>query len=133
MFPLYALTGATFLQAMIPGLPKLPVAVLLLAVFFLTNLLGAKIAIWVQAILVGVLLLALFSFVGAGIPHISLQNHSPLFPGGNSWADSSLSMIAAAFLQGPLFVFFIVGGGFLAVITTLNSTYLWGTKSLILI
>jgi len=196
MFPLYALTGATFLQAVIPGLPKLPVALLLLAVFFVTNLLGAKIAIWVQAILVGVLLIALLLFMGTGLPQLSLQHFSPLFPGGlsgflvasailtftilganaavelgdeiidpakniprsflisipivtliyvvigivaaglapwNSWADSSLSTIAAAFLQGPFFVFFIVGGGFLAVATTLNATYLWGTKSLILI
>jgi APA family basic amino acid/polyamine antiporter len=30
-------------------------------------------------------------------------------------------------------VFFVVGGGFLAVVTTLNATYLWGTKSLIVI
>jgi APA family basic amino acid/polyamine antiporter len=51
----------------------------------------------------------------------------------NSWSDSSLSTIAAAFLGGPLFGFFVVGGGFLAVVTTLNATYLWGTKSLIVI
>jgi APA family basic amino acid/polyamine antiporter len=48
MFPLYALTGATFLKAVIPALPKIPVALLLLAVFFATNLFGAKIAVWVR-------------------------------------------------------------------------------------
>jgi APA family basic amino acid/polyamine antiporter len=196
MFPLYALTGATFLKVVIPALPKIPVALLLLAVFFATNLFGAKIAVWVQAILVAILLAALFVFVGAGMPEISFQHFSPLFTGGvggflvassiltftilganaavelgdeivdprkniprsflisipvvtmiyvvigivaagvapwNSWSDSSLSSVAAAFLRGPLFVFFIVGGGFLAVVTTLNSTYLWGTKSLIVI
>jgi APA family basic amino acid/polyamine antiporter len=167
-----------------------------LAIFFAANLLGAKIVIWVQAVLVGILLLALFLFLGAGLPEVEAQNLSPLFAGGaggflvasailtftilganaavelgdeiidprrniprsflisipivtviyvvigvvaagaapwNSWSDSSLSTIAAAFLEGPLFVFFIVGGGFLAVVTTLNATYLWGTKSLILI
>ena len=196
MFPLYALTGATFLKAVIPALPKIPVALLLLAVFFATNLFGAKIAVWVQAVLVAIMLLALFVFVGAGLPRISLQNFSPLFAGRsggflvasailtftilganaavelgdeiidprrniprsfliaipvvtmiyvvigivaagvapwNSWNESSLSAVAAAFLQGPLFVFFVVGGGFLAVVTTLNATYLWGTKSLIVI
>jgi APA family basic amino acid/polyamine antiporter len=196
MFPLYALTGATFLKAVIPALPKIPVALLLLAVFFATNLFGAKIAVWVQAVLVAILLVALFVFVGAGLPEISLQHFSPLFAGGsggflvassiltftilganaavelgdeivdprkniprsflisipvvtiiyvvigivaagvapwNSWHDTSLSAVAAAFLRGPMFVFFIVGGGFLAVVTTLNSTYLWGTKSLIVI
>ena len=196
MFPLYALTGATFLKAVIPTLPKIPVALVLLAIFFLTNLFGAKIAVWVQAVLVAILLLALFVFAAAGLPETSLHNFSPLFAGGsggflvasailtftilganaavelgdeiidprkniprsflisipvvtliyvvigivaagvapwNSWKDSSLSTVAAAFLRGPLFVFFIVGGGFLAVVTTLNSTYLWGTKSLIVI
>ena len=196
MFPLYALTGATFLKAVIPALPKIPVALLLLAVFFATNLFGAKIAVWVQAVLVAIMLLALFVFVGAGLPRISLQNFSPLFAGRsggfllasailtftilganaavelgdeiidprrniprsfliaipvvtmiyvvigivaagvapwNSWNESSLSAVAAAFLRGPLFVFFVVGGGFLAVVTTLNATYLWGTKSLIVI
>ncbi|UCG00045.1 MAG: amino acid permease [Spirochaetaceae bacterium] len=196
MFPLYALTGATFLKAVIPALPKIPVALLLLAVFFLTNLLGARVAVWIQAVLVAILLLALFLFIGAGMPEVSLQHFSPLFTGGtggflvasailtftilganaavelgdeiidprkniprsfliaipvvtavyvvigivaagvapwNSWSDSSLSSVAAFFLRGPLFVFFIVGGGFLAVVTTLNATYLWGTKSLILI
>jgi APA family basic amino acid/polyamine antiporter len=196
MFPLYALTGATFLKAVIPGLPKIPIALLLLGIFFAANLFGAKIAVWVQAVLVGILLLALFVFVGAGLPEISLQHFSPLFAGGcggflvasailtftilganaavelgdeiieprkniprsflisipvvtilyvvigivaagvapwNSWQDSSLSTVAEAFLQPPLFGFFILGGGFLAVVTTLNSTYLWGTKSLIVI
>ena len=196
MFPLYALTGATFLKAVIPALPKIPVAALLLAIFFATNLFGARIAVWVQAVLVAILLAALFVFVGAGLPRISLHNFSPLFAGGtggflvasailtftilganaavelgdeiidprkniprsfvisipvvmiiyvvigivaagvapwNSWSDSSLSAVAAVFLRGPLFVFFVVGGGFLAVVTTLNSTYLWGTKSLIVI
>jgi APA family basic amino acid/polyamine antiporter len=196
MFPLYALTGATFLKAVIPALPKIPVAALLLAIFFATNLFGAKIAVWVQAVLVAILLAALFLFVGVGLPRVSLQNFSPLFAGGaggfalasailtftilganaavelgdeiidprkniprsflisipvvmivyvviavvaagvapwHSWNDSSLSAVAAAFLQGPFFVFFVIGGGFLAVVTTLNSTYLWGTKSLIVI
>jgi len=82
MFPLYALTGAAFLKAVIPGLPKIPVALLLLAIFFTTNLLGAKIAIWVQAVLVGILLLALFLFLGAGLPEVEIRNLSPLFAGG---------------------------------------------------
>jgi len=196
MFPLYALTGATFLKAVIPALPKVPVALLLLALFFLTNLFGARIAIWVQAVLVAVLLAALFVFIGAGLRHVEVENFSPLFAEGSggflvasailtftilganaavelgdeiidprrniprsflisipvvtaiylvigivaagvapwtSWSDTSLSNVASTFLTGPAFVFFVVGGGFLAVVTTLNATYLWGTKSLIVI
>ncbi|TVR63760.1 MAG: amino acid permease, partial [Spirochaetaceae bacterium] len=196
MFPLYALTGTRFLEAMVPGLPRIPVAIALLAVFYLTNLLGARIAIWIQAILVGLLLLALVMFSGLGLPHVAIENFTPLFPGGiggfavaasiltftvlganaavelgdeiidprknipksflisiplvtvfyvvigivaagvTEWSpdvDTTLVVVAGRFLSGPAFAFFVLGGGFLAVITTLNATYLWGTKSLIVI
>lgn len=194
MFPLYALTGAAFLRAVLPSLPQVPTALALLLLFYLANLFGARVAMWVQAVLVGVLLAALLWFIAAGVPAISAANFSPLFPGGlggfavaaslltftvlganaavelgdeiidprrniplsflisipvvvtlyaaigvvaagaapwNSWRDSSLTRIAAVFMQGFPFYFFVLGGGFLAVITTLNATYLWGTKSLL--
>jgi len=196
MFPLYALTGAAFLRAVLPSLPQVPTALALLLLFYLANLFGARVAMWVQAVLVGVLLAALLWFIAAGVPAISAANFSPLFPGGlggfavaaslltftvlganaavelgdeiidprrniplsflisipvvvtlyaaigvvaagaapwNSWRDSSLTRIAAVFMQGFPFYFFVLGGGFLAVITTLNATYLWGTKSLLVI
>jgi APA family basic amino acid/polyamine antiporter len=196
MFPLYALTGATFLQAVLPSLPKIPVALALLAVFYITNLLGARIAMWVQAIMVGLLLVALALFSGMGVPQVRMENFRPLFTGGlggfvvassiltftilganaavelgdeiiapqrniplsflisiplvtviyviiavvaagvapwSSWQDNSLATVAAKFMSGPAFVYFVLGGGFLAVVTTLNATYLWGTKSLIVI
>jgi len=196
MFPLYALTGATFLQAVLPSIPKIPVALALLLVFYLTNLFGARIAIWVQAVMVGLLLTALALFSGLGLPEVRLANFTPLFAGGaggfvvaasiltftilganaavelgdeiieprrnvplsflisiplvtvvyviigvvaagvapwSSWQDSSLAVVAGRFMSGPAFVYFVIGGGFLAVVTTLNATYLWGTKSLIVI
>jgi APA family basic amino acid/polyamine antiporter len=82
MFPLYALTGATFLQAVLPSLPKIPVALALLAAFYLMNLLGARIAIWVQAIMVGLLLVALGLFSGLGLPEVRMEHFTPLFTGG---------------------------------------------------
>ena len=203
LFPLFALTGATFLQALFPGLPRMAVAVALLFVFYVTNLFGTRIATWVQAVLVGILLSALLLFIGTGVPQIELANFQPLFPGGvggfavaasiltftilganaavelgdeiinpernipRSFLISipvvtaiyvvialvsagvgpgaavatevagsgvlSLSDIAARFLSGFPFVYFVVAGGVLAVVTTLNATYLWGTKSLIMI
>ena len=149
---------------------------------------------WVQAVMVAVLLVALFVFVGGGLPRIEAAHFSPLFPGGVggfavasacspspcwaptrrwSWAtrsstrgerspsflisipvvtviyvaiglvaagigpwtgaaDESLTGVAATFLSRP-YLFFLLGGGFLAVVTTLNATYLWGTKSLLLV
>lgn len=196
MFPLYALTGAAFLRAVFPALPTIPVALALLLLFFTTNLLGARLATWVQAAMVAVLLAALLLFTGAGLPRIDPAHLAPLFPGGaggfavasalltftilganaavelgdeivdpgraiprsflisiplvtlvyaaiglvaagiapwNSWTDGSLAAVAARFLRGAPLVFFLLGGGFLAVVTTLNATYLWGTKSLLVI
>ena len=196
LFPLFALTGATFLRALFPELPVMPVALALLAFFYVTNLFGARIATWVQAVLVVILFSALFLFIGAGLPQIELANLRPLFPGGAGGfavasailtftilgsnaavelgdeiirperniprsclisipivtviyivmaivatgivpyapgADSALSAIAGRFLSGFSFGYFIVAGGVLAVVTTLNATYLWGTKSLLMI
>jgi APA family basic amino acid/polyamine antiporter len=190
------LTGARFLQWVFPALPLMPTALALLVFFYLTNLFGVKLAMWVQAAMVGVLFVALFVFLGAGLPHVDLLSFRPLFTGGvggfavasailtftvlganaavelgdeivapertiprsflvsipvvtaiyvaiavvvagaGPWtgeADEALTGIAATFLSRPLFLFFVFGGGFLAVVTTLNATYLWGTKSLLLI
>ncbi len=196
MFPLFALTGARFLQWVFPALPLLPTALVLLLFFYVTNLFGVKLAMWVQAAMVGVLFVALFVFVGVGLPRVDAANFRPLFTGGvggfavasalltftvlganaavelgdeivdpsrtiprsfavsipvvtaiyvviavvvagiGPWtgrADEALTGVAASFLSRPLFLFFLFGGGFLAVVTTLNATYLWGTKSLLLI
>ena len=196
MFPLFALTGARFLQLVFPALPLLPTALALLVFFYGTNVFGVKLAMWVQAAMVGVLFVALFVFLGAGLPRVDLLSFRPLFSGGvggfavasailtftvlganaavelgdeivdpsrtiprsflvsipivtaiyvaiavvvvgaGRWtgaADEALTGIAATFLSRPLFLFFLFGGGFLAVVTTLNATYLWGTKSLLLI
>lgn len=196
MFPLFALTGARFLQAVFPALPLLPTALALLVFFYVTNVLGVDLAMWIQAVMVGILLVALGAFIGTGFPRVDAANFRPLFAGGiggfavasavltftvlganaavelgdeivepsrtiprsflisiplvtaiyvaiavvvagvGGWAgpeDEALTGIAAAIMSRPLFLFFVFGGGFLAVVTTLNATYLWGTKSLLLI
>jgi len=200
MFPLYALTGAGFLQAVFPALPRVPVALLLLLLFYLANLFGARLAMWIQAVLVVVMLGALLLFVSRGLPAVDPVNLRPLFPMGASgflvasavltftvlganaavelgdeivepqrniplsfaisipvvtliyvliglvvagtapWqsratggAPASLAGIASSLLRGPAQLYFLLGGGLLAVVTTLNATYLWGTKSLLVI
>ena len=196
MFPLYALTGAAFLRAVFPTLPTLPTALALLFLFYLANLLGAHIAMWVQAVMVGVLLAALLVFIAGGLPRVDSAHFVPLFPGGVGgfavasslltftvlganaavelgdeiieprrniplsflisipivvalyvaigvvaagiapWQrgqEGSLAGVAAGFMKGFPYLFFLLGGGFLAVVTTLNATYLWGTKSLLLV
>jgi len=193
-FPLYAVSCAKYLQAVWPELPTLPTAVAVLTVLFAVNVLGLVVASALQAVTVGILLVALTVFVIAGVPHISLANLTPLFPAGigglvlasslltfthtgsngiielggeikdpsrtiprsflisvpivivfyiliafvaagaRPWtasAGQTLTATAATFLGGGLFPFFVVGGGVLAIITTLNATFMFGTKSLI--
>jgi APA family basic amino acid/polyamine antiporter len=47
--------------------------------------------------------------------------------------NANLSQPAAAFLPKPLFYFFIIGGAFFAFTTTINGTFMWATKSLMVI
>jgi APA family basic amino acid/polyamine antiporter len=196
LFPLFALTGATFLRAVFPSLPKLPVAFCILLFFYLSNLFGVKIVTSIQAVMVAVLLSALLLFIGKGVPQISIAFLSPLFPNGMGgfavavsiltftilgsnaavelgdeiinprrniplsflisipivtvlyviiglvaggvapWGtlrSQALSEVARKFLRGYSYGYFVLAGGFRAVATTLNATYLWGTKSLLVI
>ena len=48
-------------------------------------------------------------------------------------ADQPLTESARVFLSGGAFVYFVVGGALLAIATTLNATFMWGTKSLMII
>jgi APA family basic amino acid/polyamine antiporter len=48
-------------------------------------------------------------------------------------AGKPLTESARAFLSGPALGFFIIGGALLAIATTLNATYMWGTKSLMIV
>jgi APA family basic amino acid/polyamine antiporter len=47
-------------------------------------------------------------------------------------AGQSLVLVASAVLPKPLYVFFIVGGGMFAVASTLNATFTWCTKGLLI-
>ena len=46
-------------------------------------------------------------------------------------AGQSLVKVANAVLPTPLFVFFVIGGGMFAVATTLNGSFTWCTKALL--
>lgn len=47
-------------------------------------------------------------------------------------AGESLLQVAQAIFPAPLFIFFIVGGGMFAVASTLNATFTWCTKGLLI-
>lgn len=46
-------------------------------------------------------------------------------------ADQPLSTVAQEFLPTGLWIFFIIGGAMVAIISTMNAELLWGTKSLL--
>ena len=53
-----------------------------------------------------------------------------------SWeacANKPLTESAAAFLSGPTLNFFIIGGALLAIATTMNASFMWAPKSLMVI
>lgn len=47
-------------------------------------------------------------------------------------AGESLSLVAREIFPKPLYIFFIVGGGMFAVASTLNATFTWCTKGLLI-
>lgn len=47
-------------------------------------------------------------------------------------AGQSLSLVAEEIFPKPLYIFFIVGGGMFAVASTLNATFTWCTKGLLI-
>lgn len=48
-------------------------------------------------------------------------------------ADKPLTESAGAFLSGAAFHFFTIGGALLAIATTLNATFMWAPKSLMIV
>jgi APA family basic amino acid/polyamine antiporter len=196
--PLYAISCATYAQAIFPNLhPKL-FAICLVTVLLIINLYGVKFAAQVQGILVLILLSALLFFSFSGFPEIKLENFSSMLEkgSGNLFLGTALltftyfgsngiielggeiknpgkTIPRAFFIAFPIIafvyisvsittvgvssitqlqnyeepligvcraicnqkgvVFFIVGGAILALITTLNALFIYGTKSLLLI
>lgn len=48
-------------------------------------------------------------------------------------ANKTLTESAQAFLSGAALNYFIIGGALLAITTTLNASFMWGTKSLMIV
>lgn len=75
--------------------------------------------IMIASTLVVALLYAFMAIVASGILPVDVVANQPL------------SLVAAEFLPGPLYVFFMVGGAMFALLTTLNAQMGWCTKPLL--
>lgn len=73
---------ADYLSFFVPGLDARAVAVAVLLFFSALNLLGARLSVAVQAVMVASFVAALFAFGFGGLPHVDLANLRPLFPNG---------------------------------------------------
>ena len=80
-FPLWALSGARYLQAVME-VDTVAAAVAIMTILFLVNLVGISMAAAVQALFVLLMLIALIMFGITGIPHIDPANFTPFFPAG---------------------------------------------------
>lgn len=80
----YAISFAQYVQGLVPSAPIMPLAFLLLTMFFLTNLIGVKFAAIVEKIMVIVLVVALAIFAFWGTPEVnySVFNSKDMFPSG---------------------------------------------------
>lgn len=67
---MYALSFADYMMALIPGIPHKLVAILILTLFYVTNLLGIQGAAKLQNFMIVVMGAALAIFVAFGMPHV---------------------------------------------------------------
>jgi len=90
--PLFAIATAKLLMIMMPGLPLIGTAIIVMTVFFAINLIGVKVTAYVQFATVALLVMALVTFIIPGIPAMEGQNLMPMFTGG------AMGLIGAAAL-----------------------------------
>ncbi|MFR5584847.1 MAG: amino acid permease [[Clostridium] scindens] len=65
---------ADYLLALVPGIPRVPLAVAALTLFFVINLFGVKDAAFIQNILVIILAAALAVFAAVGVFHAASRD-----------------------------------------------------------
>jgi len=100
--PLYALAFGTYLSALVPLDPRLTGS-LVLAAFYLINLLGVRLTMRVQTALLFVLLSALLLFVGLGVPRIEAARFAGFFAKGLTGTLAAAGLLFT-FSAGGLFV-----------------------------
>jgi APA family basic amino acid/polyamine antiporter len=90
--PLFAIATAKLIIILIPGLPVIGTAIIVMTVFFAINVVGLKTTAYVQFATVALLVVALITFIAPGIPAIESRNLTPMFTGG------AMGLIGAAAL-----------------------------------
>ncbi|REB08760.1 amino acid permease [Sporosarcina sp. BI001-red] len=95
----YAISFAQYLQGLVPGIPIMPAAFVILTVLYITNMIGVKTAAVVEKIMVLVLLLALGIFLAYGLPATNFAevfNPKDMFPSGFIGFFTAVGLLAFA-------------------------------------
>lgn len=195
---MYAITFATYFEELIPGVSVKAVALIIVAIVYVTNMFGTKSAAIVQKIMVAALIIGLGSLVCFGLFEVNYEyvfDPANLFPNGPRsfftaaalltfstggalalaelggevkdpakdlpiamigstlfvgvvyalialvasgvlpWeqvANQSLTAVANEVLPTPLFYVFMLGGALGATATTLNATFVWISKPIMI-
>lgn len=96
-FPLYALSGAQYLQAAF-DLPTIPTALIILTAIYLINIMGISLAVAIQGTLVALLMSSLVYFSWAGWSHIDWANFTPFLPHGLSGLAIASSILTFTYI-----------------------------------
>jgi len=100
--PLFAVATAKLLIILMPGLPMIGTAVIVMTIFFAINLIGVKATAYVQFATVALLVIALVTFIVPGIPAIEGRNLTPMFTGGTIGLVGAAALLYTL-LAGGLF------------------------------
>ena len=87
---LYALTASDYIKVFYPDLPTAPLAFVILTVFFLLNMSGAKSTAKVGMVLTLIMSSAILLFIFVGLPQINPENFN------NMLSNGALALMSAA-------------------------------------
>lgn len=92
----YPLTAATYVHALLPQVPVMPLAAGILCLFYVLNLLGAAISAQIGVALAVVMLCAFLTYVGFGLPQVHWHTFSNLTPNGLTGLFTAAALLTFA-------------------------------------
>ncbi|WP_318152913.1 APC family permease [Microbacterium helvum] len=98
-FPVLAILGSEYLTAIL-HIDRAAVTVLVFAILvppFLVNMLGVRVAGWVQFVLTGLLVAIVVFVVAAAFPHVTASRFEPFLPHGWAGVGTAVSLFVWAF------------------------------------
>lgn len=95
---IYAISFAEYIQGIVPGVPIMPVAFLLLTALFIVNLLGVKLSAQVNKVMVILLIAALLMFIFYGMPNVDFTvfNTAQMAPDGLAGFFTAVGLVSFA-------------------------------------